>query len=228
MRARLIGLIAFIALLAGGYLLWHRVVQGGSPGPAVAAPPVGSASALPASAESTAPARAALPTSPASAPPLAALPAEAPTKLVAREVGPDPAQVGPWADGNVAGIYRDGVPAEASVTVAGRTFPGLLANEVGAFPRVYVGAEARAEVTVHYPEATPGETIQAQMIDGGTLGEAPARQLTLDAAGRISFPMITSAHAGKHRVFLNYGGDRKVLNLWVGAPLPVQATLSPL
>jgi hypothetical protein len=219
MRVRPILLSVLLLAIGGAAFVFWPSAQADAPLPIVVSParPL-SAPPMPTFTSSvnssTAPA--------SSADPVKAVPA--PEAFTTREVGPDPAVTGPWADGNVEGIYRAGSPAVATVAVGGRSFE-LLANEVGAFPRVYVAPEARAEVSMHYPEARPGESIQVQMIDGGTLGGQPALHLTVGSDGRIAFPVTASAYAGKHQVFLNYGGDRKVLTLWVGAPLPIRTAL---
>ena len=88
----------------------------------------------------------------------------------------------------------------------------------GVFPPVGVRAHQRVHVRVSYPEGLPGEVVQIQTQDGGTLEkDLSARVVHLDAERVIAFWFESSGNEGTHRVTVRRGFDEKTLDFWVGS-----------
>ena len=116
-----------------------------------------------------------------------------------------------------------GAPVVASIQMAGQPVRNLTPNQVGAFPRVIVrpGEKISAEVT--WPAAAADDEVLIQMEDGGQLDNgAMAKMVKLDARKALTFEVNVSAETGMHRVALNQGEDRKVLEFWVAETAAVQ------
>lgn len=88
----------------------------------------------------------------------------------------------------------------------------------GVFPPVTVGAHQRVHVKVSYPEGIPGEVVQIQTQDGGTLdNELSSCVLPLDVQRNVAFWFESSGNEGTHRVTVRRGFDEKTLDFWVGS-----------
>ena len=88
----------------------------------------------------------------------------------------------------------------------------------GVFPPVTVRAHQRVHVKVSYPEGTPGEVVQIQTQDGGTLdNELSSCVLPLDVQRNVAFWFESSGNEGTHRVTVRRGFDEKTLDFWVGS-----------
>ena len=87
----------------------------------------------------------------------------------------------------------------------------------GVFPPVTVRAHQRVHVRVSYPEGLPGEIVQVQTQDGGTLDkDASAQVMPLNAERVVAFWFESSGNEGTHRVTVRRGFDEKTLDFWVG------------
>jgi len=88
----------------------------------------------------------------------------------------------------------------------------------GVFPPVSVRAHQQVHVKVSYPEGLPGEVVQIQTQDGGTIEtDASARVVSLDEERVVSFWFESSGNEGTHRVTFRRGFDEKTLDFWVGS-----------
>jgi len=97
-------------------------------------------------------------------------------------------------------------------------------NANGEFPRVSVPAGAKIVATVLFPDATPGQRISIQAEDGGSLlGNAEKGFALVDEKHQVSLEYQISTYDGLYRVTLRNGGDRRVLQFWVGDEPPVLA-----
>ncbi len=117
-----------------------------------------------------------------------------------------------FADDSIGGepvtvmIQLDGLPRQ------------IHGDNNGVFPPVTVRAHQRVHVRVSYPEGNPGEVVQIQTQDGGTLErDLSARVLPLDAERSVAFWFESSGNEGTHRVTFRRGFDEKTLDFWVGS-----------
>jgi hypothetical protein len=133
----------------------------------------------------------------------------------------------PFADLPAENPAASGMPARASVQIAGKTFENLTPNEIGTFPRVYLGGKVPArpvDVRVNYPQLLAGDTVIVQAQDGGRLpGGRQSIEAKVDAARTINFVFEPGVEHGLYRVTLVKGADTKILDFWAGQPLPVRA-----
>jgi hypothetical protein len=117
-----------------------------------------------------------------------------------------------FADDSIGGepvsvmIRLDGLPRQ------------IYGDTNGVFPPVTVRAHQRVHVRVSYPEGIPGEVVQIQTQDGGTLDkDQSARVVHLDAERIVAFWFESSGNEGTHRVTVRRGFDEKTLDFWVGS-----------
>ena len=134
------------------------------------------------------------------------IPRETNNTLIARQSLP----------GNSPKLRVPGVAVTATVTLDGKPL-ALGVNQLGQFPRLYVAPNALIPVTLHYPNALPGERVLAAAMDGGRFANSQTGiPLLLDAAGTASFAFQVTGMPGTHRVHVSKGRDVKVLDFWVG------------
>ena len=120
-----------------------------------------------------------------------------------------------------------GVPVRATVHLGGLP-RAIYPDANGVFPPVDVRAHQRVLVKVSYPEGTPGEAVQIQTQDGGTLDEdASARIVSLNESGEFSFWFEASGNDGTHRVTVRRGFDEKTFDFWVGTKPAMHVVRSP-
>ena len=118
--------------------------------------------------------------------------------------------------GNSPKLRVPGAPIAATVTLDGKPLT-LGVNQLGQFPRLYVAPNALIPVTLHYPNAQPGERVLAAAMDGGRFANSQTGiPLLLDPAGTASFAFQVTGMPGTHRVHVSKGRDVKVLDFWVG------------
>ena len=149
----------------------------------------------------------ALATLPAPAPsPAVIIPRETNNTLIAHQSLP----------GNSPKLRVPGAAIAATVTLDGKPL-SLGVNQLGQFPRLYVAPNALIPVTLHYPNAQPGERVLAAAMDGGRFANSQTGiPLLLDPAGTASFAFQVTGMPGTHRVHVSKGRDVKVLDFWVG------------
>ncbi len=98
----------------------------------------------------------------------------------------------------------------------------LLPNNRGDYPRLSVLGSSKITASVFFFEAVQGEQIRIQAEDGGWLqDEAQAGFVTVDKYHRANFKFQVLTHDGLYRVTLRRGGERRVLQFWVGSESPV-------
>jgi hypothetical protein len=136
---------------------------------------------------------------------------------------PDPAKVGPYTYPDTVGMAGDGEVAVAKITVSDKTFTQS-PNQQGHFGMIFVPPSARATIAISYPDAKSGERVTFQAMDGGVI-EGAAHEAKLDSARAATATLATTEYPGLFRVLVQKGIDRKVVQIWVGAPLPVRSSL---
>ena len=200
-------LLSAVAVLALVLLMW-RSNRPAPPGPdQQTAKPTPSSATMAAAKPKPTGAGGALATLPAPAPsPAVIIPRETNNTLIAHQSLP----------GNSPKLRVPGAPISATVTLDGKPLT-LGVNQLGQFPRLYVAPNALIPVTLHYPNAQPGERVLAAAMDGGRFANSQTGiPLLLDPAGTASFAFQVTGMPGTHRVHVSKGRDVKVLDFWVG------------
>uniref|UniRef100_UPI00056DA62C hypothetical protein n=1 Tax=Verrucomicrobium sp. BvORR106 TaxID=1403819 RepID=UPI00056DA62C len=120
----------------------------------------------------------------------------------------------------------EGEVVEAFVSVAAlNRRVRMMPNQLGEYPRIWMGDAARAEVTLVFQDAAPGTPVALAAQDGGKFtGQDQAALLTaVDAQQRVSFAFDVSSNPGVHRVTTRTpGGDVKLLEFWAGEAPAIQ------
>jgi hypothetical protein len=100
----------------------------------------------------------------------------------------------------------------------GRGARELSLNQLGEYERVYVAARQQVAVAVGFPDGDVGEAVGVSVMDGGRVVEVDAvagvRVLDKDRVARFTYE--ASGDEGTHRVLVRRGGERRVLDFWVG------------
>ena len=119
--------------------------------------------------------------------------------------------------------------AEVEVKAGGKTY-NLSPNELGAFPRIYVQPSEIISVKVAYHGGNQGESVVAQVEDGGVILESNSvgHHGRLDKNGKLSFTFQTTNQLGIYRIVLRKGEDIKQLEFWVGDPQPLSAPVTQI
>ena len=127
-------------------------------------------------------------------------------------------------DRSVAADDNDLADIHARIEVAGKSSQNLLPNELGIFPRVLASAGEKIPVAITYEDGEPGDSVVVQVVDGGGLDDGVmAKVLHLNNSKSVAFTAGMSMQDGIHRVSLLKGGERKMLEFWVGAEPAVSA-----
>lgn len=118
--------------------------------------------------------------------------------------------------GNIASLVDQGIsPAVVSIE---QDFNIILPNSKGFYPRLNLKESSEIHASVFFPEALPGESIQIFPEDGGQLkGQATSGVVVVDSANSASFRFRPLDFEGLYRISLYRGGDRKILQFWVGS-----------
>jgi hypothetical protein len=121
-----------------------------------------------------------------------------------------------------SGPAHDGELVLAKVSIQNETY-NLTPNRVGNFQRVHVSANEMVAVNVDYVQGHDGEAVSIMVLDGGQLDNGqPTKRLVLGEDKRLAFNFQVTEQRGVHRVKLSKGADQKLLDFWVGEPLPLQ------
>jgi hypothetical protein len=116
------------------------------------------------------------------------------------------------------------VEAYVSVAALNRRMR-MMPNQIGEYPRIWMGDAARAEVTLVFQDAAPGTPVVLAAQDGGKFtGHDKASVLTaVDQQQRVSFAFDVSSNPGVHRVTTRTpSGDVKMLEFWAGEAPAIQ------
>ena len=85
-----------------------------------------------------------------------------------------------------------------------------------------------ADIEVAYPKGQPGEVVLVQPMDGGRVGDKlGGLKLELDKQGTLRFKFEANEERGIYRVALRKQTDLKVVEFWVGDPLPISERRKP-
>lgn len=96
-------------------------------------------------------------------------------------------------------------------------------NQSGNFPRVFVRQEESAEIGVLVPDASVGDQVVVNVLDGGALdgaahddldGKYSVRPVDEDRMVRVRF--APTANPGTHRLRFSHADQSCVVDLWVG------------
>jgi hypothetical protein len=94
---------------------------------------------------------------------------------------------------------------------------------------IYVEPGQTVSVQVAYPDASAGDTVLAQAVDGGDFlkdekGNTPGvKVVTLDEHKTAGFTFEVGSSRGMYQVVLRHGLKTRVVQLWAGPPLAVAA-----
>lgn len=118
------------------------------------------------------------------------------------------------------------LPAIADCATGRAEDRGLVANQIGNFPRVLIETNQVVPVSVLFPVGT--EAVTVRVIDGGLIdGRHIARVLPVDGSGRVNFTFHAGAGGGSYRVILRRGDWRQQLQFWAGPPQQIAKTPLP-
>lgn len=116
-----------------------------------------------------------------------------------------------------------GETTTARVTTPDNNTYSLTPNQVSNFERVYVSERDVVSAEVTYPRAREGQIVVVQVLDGGKLENGlPTKKVELGSNRTVSLQFQVTENRGMHRVRLTRGTDEKILDLWVGEPLPMR------
>ena len=94
-------------------------------------------------------------------------------------------------------------------------------NQVGTFPEISVRPATPIAVQVIYNAGLANQKVTLTALEGGTLGNGLSTQdITLDSLKTATFSFATGAGRGLYRVAVRKGTDLKILEFWVGEPMP--------
>lgn len=120
-----------------------------------------------------------------------------------------------------------GQRAEAKIAIGKQTH-SLRPNQVGSFGRILIGPKAKADIQVAYAKGQAGEVVLVQPMDGGRVGDKlGGLKLELDKQGMLRFQFEANEERGIYRVLLRKQTDLKLVEFWVGDPLPVSERRKP-
>jgi hypothetical protein len=109
----------------------------------------------------------------------------------------------------------DGSPVAALVNKGAQYFE-LVPNQVGEFDQIHVAPESILHVSMAYPKGDPGDVINLEIEDGGTInGKGFATVVPLGDDHQIHFDFKVNQEDGVYRILARSGGDAKMLNFWV-------------
>ena len=108
---------------------------------------------------------------------------------------------------------------EAFVEVGGR-YLRMMPNQAGNFPRVFVDKPEPVSIRVKMPDASVGDRVVVNVLDGGELVDGEARErytVRLVEEDRcVAVTLEPSANSGSHRVLFRHFGQTCVADVWVG------------
>jgi hypothetical protein len=98
-------------------------------------------------------------------------------------------------------------------------------NQNNAFERVYrLQPAAIAFIEVNFPQASTGDTVVAEVHDGGVLNDSStvlAMEMSNDK--KINFKFTAGSNPGVYSISLKKGNDIKTIELWVGEEIKPSA-----
>ncbi len=110
-----------------------------------------------------------------------------------------------------------------SVVVVNKKRMELTSNIAGEFPRVQVKPKETIPVRVTFPGGDPGDFVMIEAKDGGHLENRKiVKPTALDAKRGVDFEFTTNQEEGVYRVLVRRGSDQRLLDFWVGEPIPVR------
>jgi hypothetical protein len=116
---------------------------------------------------------------------------------------------------HVSNALPSGSPVQALVQIGAQNYQ-LSPNQVGEFDQVHVAPESTLHVSMAYPQGDPGDIINLEIEDGGTInGKGFATVVSLGDDHQIHFDFKVNQEDGVYRVEARSGGDTKMLNFWV-------------
>ena len=118
-------------------------------------------------------------------------------------------------------VRGEEIVAYFECSASGKKFKGS-PNQIGKYPKVFLGPEEPVEVRLEFPESPPETPVAVWQEDGGQIGTeqevVSSTKLELDGARTASFRFTPTAQQGNHRViFHTPGGQHRILEFWVGA-----------
>lgn len=91
-------------------------------------------------------------------------------------------------------------------------------NSKGFYPRLLLENSSEIQARVFFPDALSGEQILIFSEDGGLFkGQALSGQVVVDNAHSVSFRFQPLKFDGLYRISLYRGGERRILQFWVGS-----------
>ena len=117
-------------------------------------------------------------------------------------------------------VRGEEIVAYFECSASGKKFKGS-PNQIGKYPKVFLGPGEPVEVRLEFPESPPETPVAVWQEDGGQIGTegAPAHSAKLEVDGSRSagFRFTPTQQQGSHRVvFHTPGGHMRILEFWVG------------